>query len=122
MTPSRNPSDSSQRDPGTTADRDTTRRLGMWEDEESYWRQNYSGRPYVSRDRDFEFYRPGYRYGVESAQRYRGRPWNDVERDLESGWNRYEHRGSSTWEEIKASVRDAWERVTGQDRESGRRG
>jgi len=85
-----------------------------WEDEDRYWRTNFSGRPYAtSGDRDYDFYQPGYRYGFESAQRYEGRDWNDVESDLSRSWNSYQYRGSSTWEQIKDAVRDAWDRVTG---------
>ena len=87
-----------------------------WMTEEDYWRRNYSSRPYAQSDRGYDFYRPGYRYGFESAGQYRGRQWNDVESDLRSGWDRYEHRGQSTWENIKDAVRDAWDRVSGRDR------
>jgi hypothetical protein len=38
-----------------------------------------------------------------------------VEADLRTGWDKYEHRGTSTWERIKDAVRDAWHRVTGQN-------
>jgi len=83
-----------------------------WSTEDQYWRNTWNSRPYVSADRSYDFYQPGYRYGFESANRYRGRDWNDVESDLRSGWDRYEHRGQSTWENVKDAVRDAWNRVT----------
>jgi hypothetical protein len=83
-----------------------------WSDEESYWRDKWNSRPYTTADRGFEYYRPGYRYGFEAANRYRGRQWNDVESDLQTGWDRFEHRGQSTWENMKEAVRDAWNRVT----------
>jgi hypothetical protein len=85
-----------------------------WANEETYWRTNYRNRPYAtSGDYDFDYYRPGYRYGFESAHRYSGRTWDDVEGELSRGWNAFEHRGTSTWEQVKAAVRDAWDRVTG---------
>jgi hypothetical protein len=65
-----------------------------------------------SADRGYDYYRPGYQYGYEAANRYRGRDWNDVESDLRSGWDRFENRSQSTWEHIKDAVRDAWNRVT----------
>ena len=85
-----------------------------WTTEEQYWRNNWNSRPYVSADRGYEYYQPGYRYGFESANRYRGRNWNDVEGDLRSGWDRVENRGQSTWENVKDAVRDAWDRVRGR--------
>ena len=87
----------------------------VWDDEDQYWRTNYRNRPYGSTaDRDYEFYQPGYRYGYESANRFEGRSWDDVESDLSKNWNSYEHRGNSTWEQIKEAVRDGWDRVTGK--------
>jgi hypothetical protein len=82
-----------------------------WDNEATYWRDNWRARPYVQADRGFDYYQPGYRYGFESASKYRGKQWNDVESDLRSGWDKYEHRGQSTWEHMKEAVRDAWNRV-----------
>jgi hypothetical protein len=85
-----------------------------WNDEDAYWRTNYRSRPYASSgETNYDAYRPGYRYGYESANRFEGRNWNDVESDLSRNWNSYEHRGNSTWEQVKGAVRDAWDRVTG---------
>jgi hypothetical protein len=83
-----------------------------WNDEETYWRSNWRARPYAQADRGFDYYSPGYRYGFDAANKYHGRQWNDVEPDLRSGWDKYEHRGQSTWEHMKDAVRDAWNRVT----------
>ncbi len=85
-----------------------------WDEEDLYWKSNYSTRPYASGSSGYDTYRPGYRFGYESAHRYKGREWNDVESDLSRSWNAYEHRGSSTWEQMKDAVRDAWDRVTGK--------
>lgn len=84
----------------------------LWAVEEVYWSEHWHARPYASTDRDFEYYRPGYQYGFEAANRHRGRTWDDVESDLRTGWDRYEHRGKRTWEQVKDAVRDAWNRVT----------
>jgi hypothetical protein len=92
-----------------------------WEAEDAYWKTNYRNRPYASNAaREYDFYRPGYRYGVESANRYQGRQWDEVETDLQRDWDRFEHRGQSTWEQMKSAVRDAWDRVTGKSTVSSR--
>jgi hypothetical protein len=83
-----------------------------WNTEDTYWRENYKSRPYAGTN-DYTYYQPGYRYGYESARKYSGRNWDQVENDLRAGWDKYEHRGHSTWENIKMAVRDAWDRVTG---------
>ena len=85
-----------------------------WNAEDTYWRSNYRSRPYASSgSQDYNFFQPAYRYGYESAHRYSGKSWNDVESDLRRNWDTYEHRGKSTWEQMKDAVRDAWDRVTG---------
>ena len=89
----------------------TRDQLGDWSSEEEYWRKEWSSRPYVSADRGFAFYSPGYRYGYESAHRLHGRQWGDAEDELRTGWDRYEHRGTTTWEHIKEAVRDGWNRI-----------
>jgi hypothetical protein len=83
-----------------------------WTTEEEYWRTNYRNRPYAGAD-DYAKWEPAYRYGFQASRRYQNRKWEDVEHDLRSGWNTYEHRGTSTWEQVKDAVRDAWNRVTG---------
>lgn len=86
-----------------------------WIDEDEYWRAHFHQRPYASTTGDdYEYYQPGYRYGYEAANRYRGREWDDIEPDLSMDWDRYEYRGESTWERVKDAVRDAWDRVTGK--------
>ena len=86
-----------------------------WDQEDSWWRENYGGRPYAT-GRNYEEFRPAYQYGFESGSHHMGRNWNDVESDLRTGWDRHEGRGGaeSTWDKVKDAVRDAWNRVTGQ--------
>ena len=85
-----------------------------WDDEDTYWRSNYSTRPYATSTQNYDYYRPGYRFGYDAANRYQGRQWDDVESELSRSWNSYEQRGNSTWEQMKHAVRDAWDRVTGR--------
>ena len=85
---------------------------GDWELDQAWWRENFTNRPYVSADRRYEDYEPGYRFAYQSQSRYRGQKWNDVEPRLAQDWKHYEGRGESTWDHVKDSVRDAWERIT----------
>ena len=84
-----------------------------WTAEDDYWRTSYNTRPYAS-GTNYDRWQPGYRYGWESAQRYPGKTWNDVENDLRAGWDRVEYRTESTWEQIKDAVRDGWDRMMGR--------
>jgi hypothetical protein len=90
-----------------------------WTTEDEYWRTHFASRPYAQADRSYEFYRPGYRYGVDAANRFRGRRWEEAESDIRSGWDRFEHRAQATWDNVKDAVHDAWDRITGDDRNRG---
>ena len=83
-----------------------------WTTESGFWRDSYRTRPYAVAGRDFEFYEAAYRYGYESADQFRDRSWNDVQADLERGWENYKLRGKLAWNDIKDAVRDAWDRAT----------
>ena len=84
-----------------------------WNEEDSWWRDNFSSRPYAT-GRTYDDFRPGYQYGYESGQHHLGRKWDEVESDLRTGWDKFENRGSNTWDNVKHAVRDAWHRITGQ--------
>ena len=86
-----------------------------WNDEDNWWRNNFSSRPYAT-GRDYEDFRPAYQYGFESGQHHMGRKWGEVESDLKSGWEKFEGRrgAGSTWDNVKHAVRDAWHRITGE--------
>jgi hypothetical protein len=45
-----------------------------------------------------------------------GRKWDEVEADLQTGWEKFEGRrgAGSTWDNVRQAVRDAWHRITGQ--------
>ena len=85
----------------------------LWDEEDRYWRTDWSGRPYAT-GTDYDTLGPGYRYGYDAANRYRGRNWTDIESDLARDWESYEYRGKSTWQQVKDAARDAWDRVTGK--------
>lgn len=86
-----------------------------WEQEDTWWRDNFQSRPYAA-GRTYEEFRPAYQYGFESGSHHAGRTWKDAEAHLRTGWDRFEGKGegSARWEDIKDAVRDAWHRVTGQ--------
>ena len=83
--------------------------------QDSYWRDNFSKRPYVLPDREYGWYQPAYRYGWEARAHLRNQKWDEVERDLDAGWMM--RRGDSTleWNEAKPAARDAWDRLDDTD-------
>jgi hypothetical protein len=78
--------------------------------EETYWRANHSKQPYAS-GTTYDEYGPAYRYGWESHSRYTGRRFEDVENDLERGWDKAKGTSKLTWMKAKNAVRDAWHRI-----------
>ena len=82
-----------------------------WDAEDEYWRTHWRTRPTVAADRGYEFYRPGYRYGFESARRLRDHTWIEAESELRAGWDRYKERGHAAWDTVKGAVKDAFDRV-----------
>jgi hypothetical protein len=86
-----------------------------WSEEDIWWRDNFSSRPYAT-GRTYEEFRPAYQYGFESGLHHMGREWDEVESDLRSGWEKFTGKpgAGGTWESVKDAVRDAWHRITGQ--------
>ncbi|HEY4231572.1 MAG TPA: hypothetical protein VGO79_15490 [Thermoanaerobaculia bacterium] len=83
--------------------------------EEAYWQENYKTRPYFSPGSTYADYSSAYRYGWESAGRndYQSRRFEDVESDLERGWDSARGATTRTWSEAREATRDAWNRVRG---------
>jgi hypothetical protein len=79
--------------------------------EDSYWRDNYSSRPYVSSGATYDDYGPAYRHGVDAYARYPDRHFDEIESDLGRDWSTSRGTSSLEWERAKHASRDAWTRV-----------
>ncbi len=80
--------------------------------EEAYWRDTHTTRPYYESDYTYEEdYLPAYRYGWETRGKHHDRRFEDVDTDLERGWET--NKGSSRlgWDKAKVATRDAWHRI-----------
>jgi hypothetical protein len=80
--------------------------------EDSYWRENFSSRPYVKSQSSYDDYGPAYRYGAESFGRSNGRSFDDAEPELKQAWLGAKGTSHLTWENAKAASRDAWTRMS----------
>lgn len=78
-----------------------------------HWREVYTKQPYFRAGRDFSYYEPAYRYGVECAVKadFRGRDWKSIEGDLARGWAEARGTSSNTWNDIRDATHDAWTRA-----------
>ena len=79
--------------------------------ENAYWRDHYSSRHYVDSGAPYTEYEPAYRYGWESRMKYADKTYDDVQSDLERGWDRAKGSSKLGWVKAKNAVRDAWHRV-----------
>jgi hypothetical protein len=87
-----------------------------WNSEDSYWRTAFPSRPYATTDLGYEYYQPAFRFGFESATRYRGKRWSEVELDVQREWDQQHHGArASRWEDVKQAVKDAWDHAAGPD-------
>lgn len=61
----------------------------------------------------YDEYVPAYHYGATMAReiRYQDRPWEEVEDEARTDWER--GKPVDSWERFKAAVRHGWDRVTG---------
>lgn len=80
--------------------------------EDTYWRDNYSTRPYISGGSTYDDYQPAYRYGTEAYTKYPNRSFDDIESDLSRDWATARGKSSLEWERAKHASRDAWQRVS----------
>jgi hypothetical protein len=83
--------------------------------EDAYWSKTFRTRPYYREGQTYADYQPAYRYGWEAGARpeYKGRRFQEIEGDLEKGWEKVEGSTARTWAQSKDVARDAWARVHG---------
>jgi len=79
--------------------------------EDTYWRDNYSSRPYAS-GASYDEFGPAYRYGVDSYAKYQGRSFDEVDADLSRDWGSTRGKSSLDWERARPAARDAWQRLS----------
>lgn len=79
--------------------------------EDAYWKANYNKESYYERGRSYEDYAPAYRTGYEGRAQYHPKTFDEVERDLQTDYNKRRGTSGLTWEQSKRAVRAAWNRI-----------
>lgn len=85
--------------------------------EDSYWRQAYADEPYYIAGYDYAEYEPAYRLGYETYGAYRGKSFEQSERDLQAAYEQRRGNSRLDWPKAKGAVRSAWDRLTGRDKD-----
>lgn len=86
--------------------------IADWDTESTYWEDNYLSRPYYQQGTSYSNYEPAYEYGVNSYNKYNGKPFETLNNsELQSGWN--DIRGESTldWNHARDAMRDSYNRI-----------
>jgi hypothetical protein len=84
--------------------------------EDAYWRANYASRAYATPRDSWDDWGPAYAYGVAHYNRNVGRSFEDVESELERGWETARGKSSMEWTRARLAAYDAWEHArTGED-------
>jgi uncharacterized protein YcfJ len=76
-----------------------------------HFKSNYVSAPYYTAGRDWNDYEPAYKYGYDTYGQYRGRRFEDVESDLERGWDKTKANSRLAWSDAKGAVRDGWHHI-----------
>lgn len=83
-----------------------------WNEENSYWRDNYASRPYYQKSRDYSTMEPAYRYGMDMYNQYPDRRYDQLDRsELERGWNQTRGDSNLEWNDAEHATRDAYNRL-----------
>ncbi len=81
--------------------------------EDAYWRDNYTDRPYVTQGSSYDDYGPAYGFGVDAVGRNPGRTFDEVEPEMSREWSTRSGGSSLRWDRAKDAARDAWDRANG---------
>ena len=82
--------------------------------EEAYWQENYVREPYYEKGVAYDQYAPAYRTGYEGRAQYGTRSFEEVERDLETSYNRNKGSSGLGWDKARPAARAAWHRDRNQ--------
>lgn len=72
------------------------------------FRDSFRDASYYSSGRDWSDYAPAYLLGQSAFRRYRGRRFQEVEREIEAEWNASKMPSRLVWVEARGAVLDAW--------------
>jgi len=75
-------------------------------DYSDHFKTSYRDSAYYNNARDWSDYEPAYKYGYDTYGQYRGQRFDDVEADLQRGWDSGKANSRLAWNEAKGAVRD----------------
>ena len=73
-----------------------------------HFKTSYNTTPYYNSERSWNDYEPAYKYGYDKYDSYAGKKFEDVESDLERGWDATKANSNLAWNEARGAVKDGW--------------
>jgi hypothetical protein len=84
-----------------------------------HFQQIFRTMPYYVDGADWHDYAPAYRYGLDTYEQHRGQLLEDVESQLQGGWEAAARFGSRLqWQQAQPAVRHAWQSLDDAGRRS----
>ena len=77
----------------------------------THFENSYRSAPYYKAGAGWSDYEPAYKYGYDSFERARGGRFEDVEGELEAGWNEAKRNSQLAWSDAREAVRDGWHHI-----------
>lgn len=86
--------------------------VDTWNDQNTYWRKNYSSRPYYNKSRDYTVYEPAYRYGVDLYTHNSDKTYDQLNQsEIGKNWSDARGRSNLDWSDAQLATRDAYNRM-----------
>jgi hypothetical protein len=73
-----------------------------------HFEKEYRSAPYYISGSEWRDYQPAYKYGYDTYSQYRGRPFDDVESELQRNWDASRADSRLAWNDARQAVRDGW--------------
>lgn len=94
--------------------------------EEKYWLEKHPGQPYAKKDVPAERYAPAYRAGIEAAEKYPGKKFEEIEDEISQNYEKHRVGAALPWDHARHAVHAAWAKLSGdvspRDSDRGMRG
>lgn len=84
-------------------------------EEVGYWRSEFPNRPY-GRNAAWDDYEPAYYSTAAAYGQYAGRPFDEIEPELQRAWPTNRRSSRLDWPAARDASRDAWERLAKSNR------
>ena len=70
--------------------------------EEIYWREQHAKQPYADKNLACEHYAPAYRTGIKAAEKYPGKPFEEIEDEVALDYERNKAGSALPWDHAQA--------------------